>query len=140
MEVVVHLPGEPRGKGRPRFSPRTGTAYTDAATRRFERALAGAAVKAMAGRGMIDGPLFVSVVARFGIPASWPKWKRAEAAKGALLPTVTPDADNLLKTLDALNGVVFADDKQIVTAIVRKEYGEPGLTIFVGPAAEARAA
>lgn len=130
--VTIALDGEPRGKGRPRFT-RLGRAYTDAATRRYEAALRAQAVRAMAGRAMLDGPLFASVCARFPIPPSWPKGKRALAGQGKLWPTVTPDADNLLKNLDALNEVVFADDRQIVSAVVRKEYGTPGLTIRIEP-------
>ena len=35
-----------------------------------------------------------------------------------------PDCDNLLKCVDALNQIVFVDDRQIVRAIVAKRYGE----------------
>ena len=39
--------------------------------------------------------------------------------------TKKPDADNLAKAiLDALNGVAYPDDAQIVTLTVRKRYGE----------------
>jgi len=40
------------------------------------------------------------------------------------LPTKKPDLDNLTKTvLDALNGLAYEDDSQIVELILRKEYG-----------------
>ena len=39
--------------------------------------------------------------------------------------TKKPDADNLAKAiLDALNGVAYPDDAQIVKLTVRKRYGE----------------
>ena len=37
-----------------------------------------------------------------------------------------PDADNLAKAIkDAMRGVVYKDDSQIVELIVRKQYGDP---------------
>ena len=39
-------------------------------------------------------------------------------------PTGRPDADNFLKMLDALNGLAWADDSQIVMATVRKWYAD----------------
>lgn len=70
--------------------------------------------------------------ARFAIAPSWPKKKRIAALVGALRPATTPDADNLVKCLDGLNGVVWVDDRQIVDAVVRKVYSErPGLTVTV---------
>ena len=39
------------------------------------------------------------------------------------LPVCTPDCDNVLKIiLDALNGVVYEDDKQICNVIFSKTY------------------
>ena len=48
---------------------------------------------------------------------------------GDILPTKKPDADNILKIIaDALNGIAYADDKQVVTAEVQKLYAENGYT------------
>jgi Holliday junction resolvase RusA-like endonuclease len=45
---------------------------------------------------------------------------------------VKPDIDNLKKTvLDALEGVVWARDQLIVSCLVTKRYGEPGITLCV---------
>lgn len=47
-------------------------------------------------------------------------------------PTSKPDPDNIMKGLDALNEVVFRDDKQIVDARVIKSYSErPALRIEI---------
>ena len=44
---------------------------------------------------------------------------------GQIRPTQKPDADNIAKSvLDALNGLAYADDKQIVTLVVDKYYDE----------------
>ena len=44
---------------------------------------------------------------------------------GELLPTVKSDLDNCLKSImDALNGVAYEDDKQVVMATINKWYSE----------------
>ena len=53
--------------------------------------------------------------------------------EGCELPLKKPDADNILKVVaDALNGIAYQDDKQIVLAEARKAYSEmEGLYITV---------
>ncbi len=133
--VTIRLTGEPEGKGRPRFDRRSGRAYTPASTRSYEAALRLAAQAEMAGRPLMTGALEVLIVAAFPIPKSFSKAKRSDALVGALRPTRKPDADNLLKGIDALNGVVWEDDAQVTDATVKKIYAErPELTIQVRPA------
>lgn len=131
--VVITLLGEPQGKGRPRIGRGAHgrpMAFTPAATRSYEGALRLAATQAMQGRVPLEGAVLVEMIATFPVPASWSKKKRAAALARDLLPTCKPDVDNLLKTLDALNEVVWRDDKQIVRALVWKNYGEqPGVVI-----------
>lgn len=44
---------------------------------------------------------------------------------GCIYPTKKPDADNIAKiVLDALNGVAYTDDTQVVNLSVQKRYGE----------------
>lgn len=132
--ISIRLAGEPVGKGRPRFQKATGRAFTPSKTRSFEGALKYAAQQAMGERAPLDGPLAVRVVASFPIPKSFSKKKRELALEQVLRPTKVPDCDNLLKTLDALNEVVWRDDKQIVDALVQKVYSDtPGLLIIVEP-------
>lgn len=138
--VQIILSGEPQGKGRPRFVRATGHAFTPARTRSYESALRYAAQESMAGATPLDGPLCVIVVAIFPVPASWSAKKRAAALRCEIWPTVKPDADNLLKVMDALNEVAFHDDKQIIDARVVKRYGDrPRLVIeireYASPAA-----
>ena len=57
------------------------------------------------------------------IPKSFSKKKQDLAAGGFIRPTVKPDCDNIAKNIDdAMNGIVFPDDKQIVTLVIRKWY------------------
>jgi Holliday junction resolvase RusA-like endonuclease len=134
LRVTIELAGPPRGKGRGRaVSTQHGArVFTDDKTRKYEAQLRYAAMQEMAGRAPTIQPVRVHVEAVFQIAESWSKKKRAAALVGHVHPCTTPDADNLLKCLDSLNGVVFADDRQIVEATVRKLYGErPGLTVQV---------
>lgn len=132
--ITIILAGEPHGKGRPRFS-RAGYAYTDAKTRRYEDVLRLAAQSEMGCRPPMDGPVRVQVEARMPVPASWSRKRQAAALAGDIVPTSKPDIDNIIKSLDALNQVVFRDDKQIVHAVVRKIYHEaPALIISISEA------
>lgn len=72
-----------------------------------------------------EKPLMVEIDAYFQIPKSFSKTKKQMATDGFIRPTVKPDCDNIAKNInDALNGIVYPDDKQIVTLTVRKWYNE----------------
>lgn len=126
--IEVTLRGEPRGKGRPRFSSagKFVRVYTDKKTRDYEKALALAGRVAMRGKQQLRGALFVTVMAIMAVPKSWPNRRRDAALTGAARPMGrgTDDCDNLAKMLDALNGVVWADDAAVVDLRVAKFYGE----------------
>ncbi len=65
----------------------------------------------MNGQPPLEGALELLVTATFPVPTSWSRRKR-EAALAGTFPHVTkPDCDNLLKCIDALNQIVFVDDK-----------------------------
>ena len=67
------------------------------------------------------------------VPDSWPMARKAEALAGRLMPATKPDCDNLAKTvLDALNGVLWLDDAQVVDLSVSKRYAaEPHTVVTV---------
>ena len=65
------------------------------------------------------------LIAYFPVPKSYSKKMRSECVTGLIKPTVKPDIDNVVKAaLDAMNGVVYADDKQVFEVIVSKRYTE----------------
>lgn len=69
--------------------------------------------------------LSVTINAYFAIPKSFSKKKQQEAKDGLIRPTVKPDCDNIAKNInDALNGIVYPDDKQIIRLEVNKYYSE----------------
>lgn len=69
--------------------------------------------------------LNVTINAYFVIPKSFSKKKQQEAKEGFIRPTVKPDCDNIAKNIDdALNGLAYPDDKQIISLTVNKYYAE----------------
>jgi len=67
----------------------------------------------------------------FGVPKSWPKWKQ-EAAIAEDMPHLTkPDEDNVNKAVkDALNGLIYKDDAQVVDFRVVKRYAAEPATVI----------
>lgn len=51
-------------------------------------------------------------------------WKRPKSVKPSQFFIKRPDCDNIVKCLDALNGVCWNDDAQIVELTVSKDYGD----------------
>ncbi len=123
--------GAPKGKGRPRFARATGHAYTPTPTVNHEALIRLHAQLAMHGGAPIAGPIALTITATFAVPASWSKKRRAAALNGTTRPTTKPDFYNCAKLCDALNGVVWLDDKQVVDGRVVKVYGEQPGTRFV---------
>ena len=132
MRLEFKVPGEPVGKGRPRFVRATGRTYTPEKTERYENLVKLAFIKEYPDVVPIEGPISVEMVANFSIPKSWSKKKQALAAAGALRPTKKPDTDNIAKIKDALNGIAWIDDAQVVEESISKNYTEvPSLTIII---------
>jgi Holliday junction resolvase RusA-like endonuclease len=131
LKLTIAIPFAPVAKGRPRMT-RQGRAYTPAKTREAE-------AKIIEYFSTLDltpkiGPLDVSVFAIMPIPESWSKVKQANALAGLISPTGKPDLDNIVKlVLDAANGILWADDSQIVKLDLCKAYGgKPGYILSVG--------
>lgn len=140
--VEVLVTGHPVAKGRGRVGKLANgraTVFTPTKTRKWEADARQVAREAMAGREPLAGPLACRVVATFVPPASWPAWKREAALCGQVHHTGKPDGDNVLKAAkDALNGVVWVDDAQVVEVAVTKGYSDaPGVRIQVFPMAGA---
>jgi Holliday junction resolvase RusA-like endonuclease len=51
----------------------------------------------------------------------------------SVFPNVKPDLDNVVKAvLDALNGVVYLDDAQVVNLVATKRYAtEPRVEVYI---------
>jgi Holliday junction resolvase RusA-like endonuclease len=74
--------------------------------------------------------LRVTIDCYFAIPKSFSKIKRKRIETGLVRPQVKPDCDNIAKQInDALNGIAFPDDKQIVSLEVNKHYADDEKTV-----------
>jgi len=125
--IAFVIPGTPVGKGRPKFARRGNfvSTYTPEKTASYENLVRVKAEEAMAGRQVIDGPVEVAILLFVLPPSSWSQKKQREALAGTILPTSKPDVDNVLKGIfDAMNEIVWKDDKQAVDVRVTKRYGE----------------
>lgn len=124
MQKKITLPGEPQGKGRPRFG--NGRAYTPAKTAAYESRLREAWTKQAKGFMFPDNAaLSLEVKAFLQPPKSDSKARRAAKLQNMIRPTKKPDWDNIAKIVcDALNGTAYHDDAQIVFGAVGKFYSE----------------
>lgn len=112
--------GDPRGKGRPRFSFRSGHAYTDKATAEYEAKIR----KMWRSENLYRipfQPTTIIINAFFRVPKSIPKKSREALFDTDYLKK--PDCDNIAKVvLDALNLLAYEDDRQINCLLVHKRY------------------
>lgn len=130
-DLIFEVPGEPVGKGRPRFT-RQGRAYTPAKTAKYENLVSLAFLQKYPDHVPLEGPLEMVMIAYFSIPKSWSKKKAEQARSNKLFPTKKPDTDNIAKVKDALNGIAFKDDSQVVMETIFKMYAEtPRLVIQI---------
>lgn len=124
--IYLMINEEPVPKGRPRFT-RSGHAYTPRRTKEFEDKLKFEFLTMNCDKTPVypkDVPVIVEAVFARSVPKSWSKKKREACLDGEILPTTRPDVDNYLKTLDALIGLAYEDDSQIVKTIAEKRYAE----------------
>lgn len=132
--IMFTVYGEPKGKGRPQFT-RTGHAYTPERTKSYEAEIVSAFRREFPDfvRWEKGVPLKVRIKAIYGIPVNDSKATRNAKLLGQKRPTKKPDADNVAKViLDALNGIAWRDDAQIVDIRTVKEYGwQPCVTVEI---------
>lgn len=128
MIIQFTVPGEPKGKGRPRFTNAGGFAktYTPPETAGYENLVKLCYREKYGGMAFDEkAELDIKVTAFFSIPKSTSKKKREKMQDGDVRPTKKPDLDNILKIVaDALNGIAYHDDSQIVYAEIAKYYDE----------------
>ena len=106
--------------------------YTPAKTREYEKSVSVWAKDAMQGTKLINTPVAIDLVIVMPIPTSWPQWKKILAAKGDLMPTAKPDADNIEKVIkDGCNGVVWHDDSYVVKSSKRKIFTDGHIAVGV---------
>lgn len=133
--VAFSVPGEPKGKGRPRAVPRivwkdgepeaVVSLITPPDTKEAEAVVREAFRRAFPRHKPFTGPVLLRFTAVFETPRSFNKALREAAARGKLYAVKKPDKDNIEKLIvDALNGVAFVDDQQVMGGGM-KRYGTP---------------
>lgn len=125
MSNIITVLGQPLGKQRPRATSRNGfvSVYTPQQTINYETLIN---LEYRQQSGVFyekDKQLKLNIRCFYEIPQSISNRKCNLCITGVIRPLVKPDVDNVAKTImDALNGVAYADDKQIVELKIIKQY------------------
>lgn len=130
MTIIFKVEGKPQGKARARtfYDKRLGkmNSITPEQTKIYEDLIRWS-YKAAGGKYLGEAVLQVNIQAYYPIPKGFSKAKKTAAIAEKLRPTTKPDCDNIIKVvLDALNGVAYYDDKQVVQVSCDKYYAETG--------------
>jgi len=125
--ISITIPGEPKGKERPRYSKKIKRVYTPEDTSQYEQRIK-TIYRQQYGICPVfhkDAQLDMRIKAFYGVPQSDSAKVRMDKLLGTIRPTKKPDWDNIGKIVaDALNKVAYHDDAQIVDAMTRKFYSE----------------
>lgn len=144
MKVKFVIPGEPKGKGRPRVDHHGGktVTHTPDDTIVYEN-LVKTAYYQQCQRMQFpkDVPLEVRIMAYYSIPQSESKKRKAMMESHQLRPMKKPDVDNVEKViLDSLNKIAYHDDAQVVDCMFRKFYSyQPRVVVTIQEAQEVTA-
>jgi Holliday junction resolvase RusA-like endonuclease len=127
--IEFTIPGDPQGKARAKVfkNKYTGNSHgvTPEKTVLYENLIK--TIFIQTGYPMIEEkiPLLMVVNAHYGISKSTSKKDRLLMSEHSLRPTKKPDVDNIVKVVaDALNGIAYHDDSQIVNVVISKWYSE----------------
>jgi len=128
--IRLTIPGQPCAKSRPRVC-KFGT-YTPVKTVNYETLVKELYIMEHYTK-QLEGALQMTVKAYFQIPESKSKKVKGLMRNGTIRPTSKPDWDNVGKIIsDALNGLAYHDDSQIVDAHVEKWYSDaPRVEVYI---------
>ena len=119
MSISLTIPGPPVGKQRARIC-RTGHAFTPAKTVNYEALVKQTFAAKYPDFVPMSGPLRM-ILSSYIMPSKETTRKLKKGAK--IYPTIRPDISNVLKSIeDALNGLAYVDDKQIISVYAEKKY------------------
>ena len=105
--------GKVRGQGRPRMR-RNGHAYKTKEDRDWEDSIKASYINSN-GPHFGSKPVIMAAMIHRAMPDSRPKYRESE------MDVYKPDASNILKGIeDALNGIAYEDDRQIIAPFVIK--------------------
>lgn len=131
MKLKFEVAGEPVAQARPRVvRTKTGVRGIDPAKSKNYKAWvkfcalnAFKKLETKRPKKLMEAPLKVKLLIYRSIPKSDSKKLKTQKQNNDVLPTVKPDIDNVFKAVtDALTGIIWQDDKQIVNAEIAKRY------------------
>lgn len=119
---IFTLAGPVVGKGRPRIAPGRRGMYSPRKTREYEKAIQQAYRGMNPGAPPLTGPVKLTISARV---------TRPNRPRHNYPPR--PDLDNIVKVVcDALNGLAWKDDSQIVVIAAEKQHArDDGLLVVI---------
>lgn len=120
------VPGDPVPQSRPRVTRRGGVYYADRIVRYRHHVQVAARA---AGLPLREGPLWLGIECVFERPKSHLKKRGGVGVRpdAPAFPYAKGDCTNIAKGIeDALNGIGWLDDSQVVEIQVRKRYAKPG--------------
>ncbi|WP_308722469.1 RusA family crossover junction endodeoxyribonuclease [Paenibacillus polysaccharolyticus] len=122
--ITFTVYGEPVPQGRPRASTQGGFVrmYDPEKSKDYKDYVRLAAAE-HAPNVLLEGPLGMMLTVYRSIPKSFSKKKVIQAEAGEIRPVSKPDVDNYLKGVkDALKGIIWKDDSQVVEVFAQKRY------------------
>jgi len=133
--VTFKVDVDPVGKQRARYAKRGNfvQTYTPDKTRTYETLIKEAAIEAMGSSEPLETPVSLYLYIRVPIPKSYSKKKVEACLNGSEQPMKKPDSSNVLKSVeDAMNGVVYVDDCQIINHHITRVYStQSGVDICI---------
>jgi Holliday junction resolvase RusA-like endonuclease len=124
FQIIFSVYGQPVPKKRPRVT-RYGHAYTPKESLAYETEVALMAKSAMGSSPPLQTPVAAYIYINYAVPPSYTKKRREACLNDSERPTGANlgDIDNVAKQiLDACNGIVYKDDRQVVSLHVTKRY------------------
>ncbi|WP_167957941.1 RusA family crossover junction endodeoxyribonuclease [Anaerosporobacter faecicola] len=141
MTIDFTIPGNPQGKARARTFYNTRVKHMSSITPEktvlYENLIKTRCLEALEHQTLpftiFEGPLDVTIKCFFAPPKSTSKKVRKKMLDSEILPTKKPDIDNICKVvLDALNGIAYKDDTQVVQLQMEKLYNdEPYVRVWI---------
>lgn len=123
MQLNFTISGNPMGKQRTRTMK--GFSFTPAKTVNYETLIREIFIIKYPDHKIIDSAVSLHIMAYYPIPKSISKKKKGLMLSGEIRPTVRPDCDNVVKIFaDALSGLVYKDDNQVIDLEFHKHYSE----------------
>lgn len=123
-ECITIVEMESFTKERPRTNFKTGAIYTPTKTMQNERRIAQQFRIQNRQWEITDLPIAVDIEIETSVPVNSNKKTKIAMLEGEIYPIKKPDVDNVSKlVLDALQGVAYEDDYQVITLRVTKKYG-----------------